>query len=267
LRFVMQKRAALVGACGLALFSLAGVARARADTPQPCFDAALQGQKLERDGRLLEARAQYQTCAQASCPETVTKQCTSWVVALDQSIPTVTLEARDSQGHDLTDVTVTFDDGPSVEVGQGRDIPLNPGPHSFAWRRADGSRATTQAVLRAREKGRHLLVTYPSPQPPPPDHRVPWATYALAGAAVLSGGVFGAFAIVGHNDYQSFGCDTHCAPSQGDQVRREFVVADVALGVAVLSLGAAAWLFFASRGGRDPAAATSLEHGVVARFW
>jgi hypothetical protein len=263
----MRKRAALVGACCFVSVSFAGATQAKGDSPQSCFDAALQGQKLERDGRLLAARAQYERCAQATCPETVTKQCTSWVVALDQSIPTVTLDARDGQGRDLTDVTVTFDDGPSVEVEQGRDIPLDPGLHSFAWRRSDGSRVETQAVLRAREKGRHLLVTFSPPPPPRHDHPVPWATYVLAGTTVVSAGVFGAFAIAGHNDYQAFGCDTHCAPSQGDQVRREFVVADVALGVTVLSLGAAAWLFLTSRGGRDPAAATSFEHGVVARFW
>lgn len=213
--------------------------RARADT-QACFDAALLGQKLEREEHLLAAREAFVTCGQASCPDAVAQQCAAWLLGVGDALPSVILEAHDDLGRELSDVSVTIDDGGSpLAIDASRDLPLDPGRHVVHWRRANGEVQESTVLLREREKGKRILATFASP--PAPRGR-PILVYALAGTTAVAAGVFGVFAIKGYADRQSFGCDVSCMSSQGSQVRREFVTADVALGVAAVSLAGTLWL-------------------------
>jgi hypothetical protein len=257
MRAVSRPRAPLrIAAAVLLGVSLAPSSNAET---QACFDAALRGQKLEREGKLLAARDIFVSCAQQSCPEAVMKQCTAWAAAVNDVLPTVVLGARDDHGRDLTDVTVTVDDQPATL--QGRGILLDPGRHTLRWRRSTGAVLETSIVLREHEKGRHVEVTFSSPS-----RSSMAAAYVLAGTAVVAAGLFSYFGLRGHDDWKSLGCDQHCTPTQGAQVRREFVVADVALGVAALSAAGAIWLFLTPA--KDDASRQEgwFVRGAVARF-
>jgi hypothetical protein len=70
----------------------------------------------------------------------------------------------------------------------------------------------------------------------------------LGGAALVGVAAFAYFGLNGIADRKSLRCDTDagCDSSSYGKVRREFVAADVGLGVAVLTAAAAAWLLFDS---------------------
>ncbi len=54
------------GAGLLSVLLVAASSPARADD-EACFRAAVEGQKLERSGKLLDARERFVACAQRSC--------------------------------------------------------------------------------------------------------------------------------------------------------------------------------------------------------
>jgi hypothetical protein len=73
--------------------------------------------------------------------------------------------------------------------------------------------------------------------------------YALAGLGVAALGSFTYFGLSGKGDYRSLrdSCSPACTDGQIGKVHDELLAADVSLGVAVVSLGVAAYLFLATR--------------------
>jgi hypothetical protein len=237
---------ALARAVVLAGLGVLVSATSRADT-QACFDAALAGQKLQREGRLTAARAAFVACAQVGCPDAVAKQCAAWLLGATDALPSVTLEARDEDGRDLADVSVTVDGAPRPLPLEGRDVALDPGRHTFLWRRGNSQSVQTSIVLLEHEKGRQVVATFPSAE----RRSVPVATYALGGGAVVAGAVFGVLGVKGYEDRHAFGCDLACTSLQYSQVRREFVAADVSLGVAAAAVAGALWLLLSAHRNTD----------------
>jgi hypothetical protein len=104
------------------------------------------------------------------------------------------------------------------------------------------------------EKNRVLRVTFeadaptpsprappPAPAPPSPDRPIPVVAYVLGGVSVAALGSFAYFAIKGkieQTDLESR-CAPRCRQDEADSMRTKYLVADVSLGVAVLSLGVA----------------------------
>jgi hypothetical protein len=230
-------------------------ARSALADPQACFDAALEGQKLERQGRLLAARTVFRSCAAETCPKEVTRQCTEWLAKVEESIATVVIHAQDDKGRDIPDATVSIDGRLEPGALSGRALVLDPGPHTVRWERAQSAPVETSVILHAGEKGRAIAATLLSPR-----DETPIAAYAIGGAGVVALGVFAWFGFHGFADRRSFGCDVACSSDQASTVRREFVVADVSLGVSALLMGAAVWRFLASSAG-EPPAPTSTEPG------
>jgi hypothetical protein len=168
-------------------------------------------------------------------------------------MPTIIVDARDEDGRDLTDVMVKIDGVPPPGAMLGRAISLDPGDHTVRWELSGRVPFEAPIVVREGEKGRRVTGTLRTTERPA---RPPWAAYVLAGTALAAGGVFGGFGIKGITDRASFGCDRSCASSQASRVQREFLVADIALVVAVISLAGATWLFVTS-GKRVPATASA----------
>jgi hypothetical protein len=169
-------------ACTALAFAIPGAPRAaRADDPvAECIAASEKGQTERDAGKYRAARADFAQCARDVCPRVVTKACNTWVHDLDATAPTLVLGARDEQGHDLEDVTVTFDGEPFATRLDGSPIEVDGGPHVLRFERAGCVPVEQRIVLRAGEKARVVTVTLaseastiPAPAPPPPVELAP----------------------------------------------------------------------------------------------
>jgi hypothetical protein len=226
-----------------------------------CVQASDAGQALRIDGKLLEARSKLLVCGDPSCPQIVRAACADWLAELDKQIPTVTLSARDATGNDVLGVEVTVDGKALEHAMDGRAVPVDPGQHVFRFVAPDGSAAEQIAIVREGEQRRRIEVAWPArPRPAPPvplrsaeTTPTPWAAWGTAIGAGVAWATFGFFALSGHLQYQDVKseCAPHCESSRYDPINTKFVVADVALGVAVVASGVATILFLsgASAGG------------------
>lgn len=266
-----MRRAWIVALAG-ALVTAVVAPCARAD--DACLNAPVEGQKLQRAGKLLLARNVFASCARKSCPSEIVQDCTRWVEEVGAALPSVALAARDQDGKDLLDVTVSIDGSSPVAVS-ARATDVDPGPHHFVFRRAGAADVTVERLLREGEKAREVVATFgapkaalpvvppPAPQPTETSRPIPAGAWILGGVGVLAIASFATFGALGVSQRSSDGCDTGCPASQKDTVDTELRVADVSLGVAVVALGAAAWIFFTRKEVERPASSASI--GLVHR--
>ena len=132
---------------------------ARADmSKQECIDANGKGQDLAHDGMLSAARAQLQACAVSACPPLVRDDCVRRLDALDALQPSITFEAKDASGNDLSAVTVTLDGAPFATKLDGRPLPADPGEHVFVFTAAGHRSVTRKLVLVERDQARRERV-------------------------------------------------------------------------------------------------------------
>lgn len=237
-----------------------------------CVNSFVEAQKLRKSGSLLKARTALVTCAQNSCPEVVRDKCVAWLSEVESEIPSVVLGAKSRDGSDLTDVEVRIDGEAEPRRIDGQSIPLDPGEHRVEFRRGE-ERLEEKVVLTARQKDRRVEVSFGKPDapatPPTPSkpHKkpVPVGVYVLGGVGVVALGSFGYFGLTAVNERDDLkkDCAPDCSEDQKDSVDRKLLFADISLGVAVVSLGAATWIFLANRGesGEVTAGATPLPGG------
>jgi hypothetical protein len=221
---------------------------ARADA-ESCVAASDDGQKLRDEGHLRAARAKLATCAAEECPSPVRANCVQWLDDVDKRTPTVVIAAT-SKGKDATDVVVSID-GAVVTQHLGGAIPLDPGQHKIRYEHAGDPPQDDAIVLREGEKDRALHVSFGSPVAPlPPPRKPPTLAYAMTGVAIGSGVAWGAFGITsllvvdGWNQCVNSPTSTDCNRS-GHEIATwtTAVLADVSLGVAVVTASIAIWAF------------------------
>jgi hypothetical protein len=259
-RYALHEEIAARRAClaTLAAFALLAwpASEARSDESDECLKAPVDGQQLQRDGKLIDAHDRFVQCASKSCPPEIVQDCTRWAREVDEATPSVVVAARDARGHELTDVLVSID-GAAPTQGGARALPLDPGPHKFVFVRSGHPDIVDQAVLHEGEKNREVVATYPSlasskleDEPRARLSRpVPVLVWVAGGVSVAAFAVFGTFGALGVSERSA----DHCAPpvgcpsSEKSEVDTKFIVADVALGVGVVALGVTAWQFFARR--------------------
>lgn len=280
------------------LLTLASASNAAsADDKTACLDASTDGQTLRNAHRLVEAREQLRICARRECPAAVQRDCGEWLEGVERSLPTVVLSAKDGGGSDLFDVTVTVDGSPLVNKLDGGALPMNPGAHTFRFELSDGRSATQQVLVREGEKAQGVAVVVAALQAPAPlallapsasGAETPRAPGAPAGpgpsrlvGAVASGVVgVGALAtgiyfltqvgsLVGERNQlcpDQNDCNNPTAYSDDHQARVDEAIGFVGLGVGVVGLGAATWLWLtASRGDAARPAASWNIRPMIAR--
>jgi hypothetical protein len=119
-----------------------------ADEKTECLAAASRGQTLRDAHSLVEARVQFQACARRECPAIVQTDCGAWLDAVERTLPSVVLSAKDGAGHDVLEAKVEIDGKPLVQRLDGHAVPVNPGLHSFRFEQADGTSATAQVLVK-----------------------------------------------------------------------------------------------------------------------
>jgi hypothetical protein len=244
-----------------------------------CIGASDQGQQLRDDGKYTLAREAFERCARESCPVLLRVDCVHWLLDLDQSSASVVINAKDDKGNDLIDVTVTVDGEVLVSKLDGKPLAVDPGAHLFRYEAAGFAPMEEHAVIHAAEKNRALSVrfgaplvpratpevtphgpdeaqavvdTTPPPQPPPPQGSPPEpriAAWVFSGVAVVAFANEAYFGISGlsqrSTDIGSGGCASqkNCPASEKSDIQTKFAIADVSLGVGLVSAGLAAYFF------------------------
>lgn len=258
---IVSERLLLVACVALGCFVTPG--QARADAKQ-CIASNEKGNSLRKEGKLAAARDEFAVCAVETCPQMIREECGRLLTQVNGVIPSLVFAAKDAAGNDTTKVTVEID---GVEVAKsldGRGIPVDPGEHRVVLKAADGSEKELSIVAREGEKNRRVDVDFQKPSadepvpveepdaPPESDQPTktgpPVAAWILGGVGVVALGGFAYFALDGkkkENDLES-NCAPNCAQSKVDEMRKSYLFADIALGVSVVSLGAATYLFLSS---------------------
>jgi hypothetical protein len=236
-----------------------------ADEPDlpACVGAYERGQQLLRAGQLVQAHEDLLVCARAPCPAPMWGDCLRWLDQDEQRMPSVVLAAQDAGGHDVRDVRVVLDGKPLVDHLDAHAIPIDPGQHTFRFERAEGAGVEERLMIREGEKARLISVTLaPASLDAPRSHAVAphpggeqvshgpmVGPYLLGAFGLLALGSFTYFGLSGRADYFNLehSCGPHCSSSQVAPGRTKLIVADISLGVSVVALGAAAYLFLAGR--------------------
>lgn len=258
---------------------------ARADEKQQCLTASDQGQSLRDEGKYRRAREAFATCARPVCPAIVQHDCVKWLADLEATSPSVVINAKDDKGNDLMAVKVTVDGAPLASTLDGRPVLVDPGEHTFRYETDGFPPVEEHVVIHAGEKSRVLTVQFGTPAAPQTGGGAapaasapagggeapsaaagggpPLSAWVFAGVAVVSFGMEAYFGLSGLSDRSNLentcGPSHSCQSSDVDSVRTKFTVADIALGVGIVSAGLSAY-FFLSHHGSDASAAAQSAH-------
>ena len=228
-----------------------------------CLSSSERAESLRRDGRYREARKAFAACGADSCPAVVRRDCIASLTDLDRLEPTFVFAARDENGNDVANVTVTIDGELVTQELDGKPIGLDAGKHLVSFAAGPLYREERVSIVaRTGEKNRivsiQLTPVQPSPPPertpdgpvePPPTEPLPVVPIVLAGVGVVAIGAFAYLGLSAKSDLSALESDAcaatkTCAQDDVDSIRTRFTLADVSLGVGAVAIGAAAWLFF-----------------------
>lgn len=267
-----RRRALPSGACTAFLLSLALSSSSRnaaADT-SACVSAHSSGQLEAKAGRLKAAGELLSACSMSlKCPEQVREDCVRLFERTLDAMPSVILSVLDERGVEVTEAQVFSGEELVAAHLDGRAVDLDPGEHHLRFLLPDGRELKSDVVIREGEKNRLIQMQAPAqaspPEPVPPQDSLsqaasrPWAAWTAAGVAAAAVTAFGTFAYLGNRDRAEL---ERCAPScprsmepARDRLATSYLIADIALGAAVLSGAVAVYLFATHKGEEPPKAA------------
>jgi hypothetical protein len=245
-------------------------ASAQANT---CASAYERAQELRAQRHLREALDTLRSCIEPTCSEFVRTECSRWLGEVEGSIPSIVLAAR-SGDKDLQEVRVLCDGEPLVQGLDGRAVSVDPGPHTLTFEAESAPSFQMKLVFREGEKNRlvtanmsqaqrsttpHQSVATSAPAANEPSRPV-WPIYALGGLSAVGLGGFVALGLMGNSVIadRERTCSPGCTDAELRPARTKYLLADISLGVGVLSLGAAGYLWLtAPSAARAPRAATT----------
>lgn len=235
-------------------------AAAHAADVDACLSASDVGQSARSEGKLREARKQFLVCGGERCPPIVRRDCVQWAAEVAQEIPSVVFGAKDGEGNDLFDVSVSMDGEPLVIELDGKAVFVDPGPHTFRFDAAGKTSVTEKVLIKEGEKSRVLAATFRKEAPDrPPEPSVastddatagghgalPWIVVGIGAAGVATG-----IAILATSPERPASCDADtktCTrlPGQSledfeaDQQKAGDADAQPVIGWAITGIGAA----------------------------
>jgi hypothetical protein len=236
-------------------------ARGDEDIKKTCAAAFSTAQRLMRSGSLLEARKKLVLCGSPQCPAVMRPDCQQWLTSVETSIPTVVFQVSAETRAAPQEVWLTLDDGEPFAL-DGRAVSLDPGTHTITFA-ANGFRSVTrQFVVTEGERLRREIATL-EPLPPPPRVEEPRLTLlpampmakkrspvptiiALSGTALATVGAI-TFGVKARNDENGLeSCFGSCSQGAVDHVRKEYLLTNVFIGVAVVGLATSVvlWLMY-----------------------
>jgi hypothetical protein len=231
---------------------------ARADDREQCASAADQAQQLRDEGKYRRAREQLLVCARDVCPAPIKRDCLDWLGQVEQTAPTVVFGAKDG-AKDLSDVKVYVDGAAVTDRLDGKPVQMDLGKHNVKFE-YQGQTKEEEVIIGAGQKNRNVTVTFgaapvqgtilPGGGNPPGGETAKEGSIVPAlvvgGIGVLALGSFAVFGLGGKSDVSDLEktCKPRCAETDVDKARTKLIIADISLGVGVVALGVATYLFF-----------------------
>jgi hypothetical protein len=261
----MRRPRSLLLAIVVATLSTTATARAQErDDKAKCLASYEQAQRLRKQALLRASMRELAICSRDLCPALIRSECVRWMDEANAALPTVVLTVLGPDGKEVTDASVKIDDDPVSADVPGMALPIDPGLHVVRFERGAAS-VEQKIVVHEGEKRRKVEASFPAPPPKPaPDpssssrapgplqepvpagssRPVPTLAVVFGGAGLLALGGFSLFAIKGASDKSDLdGCKPFCSQEAIDSNKRTFLVADIFLGTAVVTLGVATVLF------------------------
>ncbi len=250
--------------------------RAEAGAKKECAAAYVDAQKLKRDGGLKEAREKLILCARDECMSAVKKDCLSWLDEVNAALPSIVVVAKDASGKETLDVKVSVDEQVVAEKLDTSGIELDPGTRKLRFEMEGETPVEREIILRAGQKNKVIEIQFGAgagegvtddavddgggvafDSKEASKKKVPTVTYVLAGvgAVALAGTAFFWLGAEGEkSDLEDSGCSPNCSQDDVDSISQKRLFGDIALGVGVVSLGAAAYFWLAPEGKKAPPA-------------
>jgi hypothetical protein len=242
----------------LAVAVLASGKRAAADpgdAKEACRAGYEQGQVDRSQGHLRAASSEFRACSGLECAPFMRSDCTRWIDEVAADMPSLVVVARGAEGQDVANARVFVDGEPQSDRAAGLGFEVDPGPHLLRVE-APGAEATTvQLVVHVGERERRVEVTLPPIATATPAARPLWPAYAFSGLAVVGLGTFATFAILGYSTQQGLHCAPTCSDQQVDPIRTDYRVADIGLGVGLVSAAVVAAYFLLTHGATSSSSA------------
>jgi hypothetical protein len=275
----MGRSAMKLGSAVVAALALAAVSHdARAeDVKKQCASAYEQAQVLRKERKLQKAEEQLAICSQKACPLFVRKECAQWTKAVQTSLPTVVFEVRDASGKPLGNARVLVDGKVLKDPIDDAEVAIDPGDHVLRYELPGAEPIEQGVTIREGEKARKLSILFDTTAPvapPPPPQEVesgdgggpPVLAFVLGGVGVVGLGAFVTLGVLGKSQRDDLrdSCAPSCPEDDVSSVRTKLILADVSLGVGVVSLGVATYLFIASAGSKPK---PPLADAEKARLW
>jgi hypothetical protein len=250
------------------------------DKPAQCLAAYEDAQVLRRQGDLVSSARQLLACGGPACPVRMQRDCQRWWDEVQRSLPTVVFRVRGPNGEALANATIAIDGAPARPV-DGRAVQMNPGQHEIVFAHPGYAPLRTPVFITEGEKlephdialaaldrdgsaapGRPLLAPAISDEAPSSrvlPQRRNWTGPIAAGAIAALGGVglayFGASARGGEDALER--CTPDCGQGTIDGVKRDYLWANVSLGVGVAALLGAGLILLLDDGGDAAQSAAS----------
>ena len=265
----MKAKPAALSLALAAALSLSLHARSSAAAPkrQQCIAAAESGQQLRSNSKLFDARKAFALCTASTCPAVIRRDCGRWIEELDALIPSIQVKLVDGTGAEVAEGRVLMNGEPFQRAGDGHATPVDPGMHRFTWVRDEGSSVEEQVVVREGERNKvvelHAPVVTVGHSPPSTTTgaraRGP-LPFIVGGAGLALAAAGGIFWGIGLHDCSTLGAtcaSAHtCAQSDVEASHTKLVIGDVLLGVGVIAIVGAVYLFV-TQGNDSPPLTTS----------
>jgi len=233
-----------------------------------CGKAYTQAQVQRNAGKLREAKKSLVVCAQKSCPGFINSECAKWLNDVESTLPTIVVAASDEKGNDLTDVSVSSDGQQLAAKLGGMALELDPGKHTLRFEHAGAEPVEKKVLIREGQKARVIKIQFGSTKKPAAGQPKPGSgsasvdtsgggfsktiAYVLGGVGIVGLGSFAYFGLTGSS--QKSDLLNHCKDnvcdlpqdqidSKRSSVKTKFLIADVSLGVGIVSLGLATYFF------------------------
>lgn len=208
-----------------------------------CEDDHLRAQEARVAGRLVDARRALLLCSAEACPSLVQQDCVAWLAEVSADTPSIVLDAKDSAGNAVEPTSIRID-GEAIAVRiDGKALDVDPGDHEVVFEAAGRAPVTVRVLAKTGAKNQLVTATFAATSVLHGAPKLPaFVLFGVAGASLLT---FGGLAIAGQLEFDGFeGCKPRCDPDDVDRVEREFITADVMLGVTGAALAAGLVLFF-----------------------
>lgn len=227
-----------------------------------CLAAYEEAQVLRRQGDLVASSQQLVTCGGPACPVRMQRDCQRWWDEVQRSLPTVVFRVRGPENEALSSATIAIDGAPPRPL-DGRAVQMNPGRHQVVFAHPGyeslstpvfitegeklephditlsplGSAAAASDVAGPRRMLAPALVDVGTSAAPGPARRN-WTGPIAAGAVAALGGVglayFGSSARGGEDALDR--CTPDCGQGSIDAVKRDYLLANLSLGMGVAAL-------------------------------